>query len=291
MEPASLVFGKGAYLHALDGPALWSATPAALLCPDCGSRRCACCRPDPRRPASAPGSRPRGRAATLVDADLAPGPDETRNDGDDDRGLLLFTGAGVVGVGTFTTATGWPICAARTTCNRRPRRAESLLPASAMDELQVPGATVGWLLVGPGKAEQSIAAAAREHQQQRGRWTSSLLHPRSMGSLGDQVPRRSRLPLRSRTKGARAAIPAARGCSAANPITACTPAKQRKGSSGADVCEPCLCGRRRTVFGAKPAVGRAGLPSARNPGMAGLQTWHGARALTLTFLLRLRPAR
>ena len=43
---------------------------------DCGSRRCACCRPDPRRAASAPGSRSRGRAAILVNADLAPGPDE-----------------------------------------------------------------------------------------------------------------------------------------------------------------------------------------------------------------------
>jgi hypothetical protein len=37
---------------------------------------CACCRPDPRRPASAPSSRSRGRAATPVDADLAAGPDE-----------------------------------------------------------------------------------------------------------------------------------------------------------------------------------------------------------------------
>jgi hypothetical protein len=45
---------------------------------DCGSRRCACCRPNLRRPASAPGSRSRGRAATLVDANLAPGPDEQR---------------------------------------------------------------------------------------------------------------------------------------------------------------------------------------------------------------------
>jgi hypothetical protein len=45
-------FANGAHLHALDGPALRSATPAALLCRDCGSRRCACCRPDPRRPGS-----------------------------------------------------------------------------------------------------------------------------------------------------------------------------------------------------------------------------------------------
>jgi hypothetical protein len=49
---------------------------AALLCRDCESRRCACCRPDPRRTASAPRSRSRGRAATLADADLAPGPDD-----------------------------------------------------------------------------------------------------------------------------------------------------------------------------------------------------------------------
>ena len=54
------------------------ATPAVLLCRDCGSRRCACCRPDPRQPASAPGPRCRGRAATLVNADPAPGPDEQR---------------------------------------------------------------------------------------------------------------------------------------------------------------------------------------------------------------------
>jgi hypothetical protein len=51
--------------------------PAALLRRDCGSRQCACCRPNPRRLASAPGSRSRGRAATLVNADLAAGPDET----------------------------------------------------------------------------------------------------------------------------------------------------------------------------------------------------------------------
>jgi hypothetical protein len=50
-------------------------SPAALLCRDCGSRRCACRRPDPRQPASAPGSRSRGRAATLVNEDLAAGPD------------------------------------------------------------------------------------------------------------------------------------------------------------------------------------------------------------------------
>ena len=56
-------------------------TPPALLCRDCGSRRCACCRPGPRQPASAPGSRSRGRAATLVNADLAPGPDELRERG------------------------------------------------------------------------------------------------------------------------------------------------------------------------------------------------------------------
>ena len=35
--------------------------------------------PGPRRPASAPGSRSRGRAATLADADLAPGPDDLQN--------------------------------------------------------------------------------------------------------------------------------------------------------------------------------------------------------------------
>jgi hypothetical protein len=49
---------------------------ADLHCRDCGSHPCACCRPDPRRPASAPGSPSRGRAASLVGADLAPGPDD-----------------------------------------------------------------------------------------------------------------------------------------------------------------------------------------------------------------------
>jgi hypothetical protein len=72
-------FAKGAHLCSVDRVALTPATPAALLCRVCGCRRCACCRPDPRRPASAPGSRSRGRAATLVDADLAAGPDETRS--------------------------------------------------------------------------------------------------------------------------------------------------------------------------------------------------------------------
>ena len=43
-----------------------------------GVARCAYCRSDPRQPASAPGSRSRGRAATLVNADLAPGPGQTR---------------------------------------------------------------------------------------------------------------------------------------------------------------------------------------------------------------------
>jgi hypothetical protein len=43
-----------------------TATLAALLCRDCGSRRRAYCRPDPRQPASASGSRSHGRAATLV---------------------------------------------------------------------------------------------------------------------------------------------------------------------------------------------------------------------------------
>jgi hypothetical protein len=55
-----------------------SGRSADLLCRDCGSRRCACCRPDPRQPASAPGPRWRGRAATLVNADPAPGLDEQR---------------------------------------------------------------------------------------------------------------------------------------------------------------------------------------------------------------------
>jgi hypothetical protein len=58
---------------------------ADLPCRGCGSRRCVCCRPDPRRPASAPGSRSRGRAATLVDADLAPGPDDLRERGAERR--------------------------------------------------------------------------------------------------------------------------------------------------------------------------------------------------------------
>jgi len=75
---AHLVFARGAPLHALDGPALRSATAAALLCRDCRSHPSASCRPDPRQPASAPGSRSRGRAATLVNPHLAPGPDESR---------------------------------------------------------------------------------------------------------------------------------------------------------------------------------------------------------------------
>lgn len=48
----------------------------ALQCRACRSSRSACWRPDQRRRASAPGSRSRGRAATLVDAHLAAGKDE-----------------------------------------------------------------------------------------------------------------------------------------------------------------------------------------------------------------------
>ena len=59
-------------------PGVVSDRSADLLCRDGGSRRCACCRPDPRRPASAPGSRSRGRAAALVKADLAPESDDSR---------------------------------------------------------------------------------------------------------------------------------------------------------------------------------------------------------------------
>jgi len=70
---------KGAHLHTLVGATSRSARPPALICRDCGSRPCACCRPDPRQPASAPGSRSRERAATLVNVDLAPGPDELGN--------------------------------------------------------------------------------------------------------------------------------------------------------------------------------------------------------------------
>ena len=51
-----------------------------VIClPRLRSRPCACCRPDPRQCASAPGSRSRRRAATVVDADLAPGPDDFHN--------------------------------------------------------------------------------------------------------------------------------------------------------------------------------------------------------------------
>ena len=67
---------------------LWR-EPTVLLCRECGSRRCACCRREPRRPASAPGSRSRGRAATLVNADLAPGPDELGERSVADDGRLL----------------------------------------------------------------------------------------------------------------------------------------------------------------------------------------------------------
>lgn len=67
---------KGAHLRAGDGPDAVTVATAALLWRDCESRRCACCRPDLRRPPSAPRCRSRGRAATLTDADIAPGPDD-----------------------------------------------------------------------------------------------------------------------------------------------------------------------------------------------------------------------
>jgi hypothetical protein len=63
---------------------------AALLCRDCGSRRCACWRPDPRRLASAP-------ALSLALAEQPPAPplasvvDRTRRSGDGE--LLLPRGA------------------------------------------------------------------------------------------------------------------------------------------------------------------------------------------------------
>ena len=60
---------------------------SVALCRGRGSRRCACCRPDPRQHASAPRSRLRGRAAALVDADLAPGPDDH---GKGRRGVVPF---------------------------------------------------------------------------------------------------------------------------------------------------------------------------------------------------------
>jgi hypothetical protein len=53
-------------------------TTAALLCLGCGSRRCAYSPRDPRRPTSAPGSRSRGRAATLGHAQLAAGQDDNQ---------------------------------------------------------------------------------------------------------------------------------------------------------------------------------------------------------------------
>ena len=49
-----------------------------LLCRGCRSRRCACRRPDPRRCASTPGCRLRGRAARGIVAHLAAGPDESQ---------------------------------------------------------------------------------------------------------------------------------------------------------------------------------------------------------------------
>ena len=45
-RPTVALIARGAHLDALDGPASCSATPAALLCRDCESRRCACSRPD-----------------------------------------------------------------------------------------------------------------------------------------------------------------------------------------------------------------------------------------------------
>jgi hypothetical protein len=65
---------RSAHLHDHGGPALRSATTAALLCRDCGSRESACSPPNPRRLTSAPGARSRGGAATGVDA----GWDESR---------------------------------------------------------------------------------------------------------------------------------------------------------------------------------------------------------------------
>ena len=47
-----------------------------LLCRDCRRRRCACCRSDPRRAASTPDCRARGRAATVLDARIAAGRDD-----------------------------------------------------------------------------------------------------------------------------------------------------------------------------------------------------------------------
>jgi hypothetical protein len=71
-------------------PGVMSGRSADLLCRDCGSRRCACSPSDPRRVASAPGSRSRGRAATLVNPDLAPGPDDQRERAGDLGPLLLY---------------------------------------------------------------------------------------------------------------------------------------------------------------------------------------------------------
>jgi hypothetical protein len=70
-------------------PGVVSDGSADLLCRDCGSRRCAYCRPDSRQPASASGSRSRGRAATLVSADVAPGLDELGERSGADDGRLL----------------------------------------------------------------------------------------------------------------------------------------------------------------------------------------------------------
>jgi hypothetical protein len=52
--------------------------------------------------------------------------DETRNDGDDDRGLLLFTGAELVAGRNVHVRDRLADCVARTTGDRRLRREESL---------------------------------------------------------------------------------------------------------------------------------------------------------------------
>jgi len=67
-------------------PGAVSDRSADVLCRDSGSRRCAYCRPDPRQPATAHGSRSRGQAATLVSADLAPGLDDLGKGGGGLRG-------------------------------------------------------------------------------------------------------------------------------------------------------------------------------------------------------------
>ena len=110
------------------------APSAALLCRDCGSRRCAYYRPDPRRPASASRSRSRGRAATIAGADLAPGLDETEERALDRCRRLLRLAKQPPRQPTATTTLQW----------KGPRRREGLLrrKATTRDVPRLPSASL-----------------------------------------------------------------------------------------------------------------------------------------------------